>query len=325
MKILLCLALLGTTACSSLPKSGAPTNKAIAALPQTPAPQGRLDRVRFFADGNRLLWMISREAEYGGAQIYESDLLQEKFRRVTWQDGEVESFDVSDNDKLVYASTTDEIKEHPHPTERPAEQGLPSEIYLSDRYGDEIRRLTTHPGFDGQVSISPKGHDIAYVTKDGAKFTVHKVHMTDPLSPQTIANLGETYRYSPVISEDGKVAWLERKTPNGPADLRIENRKSPLRTLEPAPIALRRAPQPGWFYWEKSAEAFRIVYLNADGTCRKTLYESKDGIVWVDLSPSPYRIAMIVEAGGGTKLVLKDLPANAFACESQSNAAIMTP
>jgi Tol biopolymer transport system component len=78
------------------------------------------------------------------------DSLKEK--RVTYQDGECrDPIFLSDSKRIVYASTTDELKENPlllHPSEASASYPM-TDLYSSDLSGSDIQRLTQQNGFDG--------------------------------------------------------------------------------------------------------------------------------------------------------------------------------
>jgi Tol biopolymer transport system component len=101
-------------------------------------------------DGEHLLFVSRNRPAHKNAQVYEFDFKTNKERRITYSDGEDSDPQyVLGGNKIVYASTTDELKERPKlfGNELPTEQNPPTEIYLSDLSGIEIQRLTHHPGF----------------------------------------------------------------------------------------------------------------------------------------------------------------------------------
>lgn len=112
---------------------------------------GDNDHPRFSLDGTKLLYNSNRTNLHKGTQIYEMNLLTNKERRVTFSDGN--AFDgiyISDSE-ILYASTTDEIKENPLLDKNFKKDSFPSDLYMSDLYGNNIVRLTQQPGFDGEA------------------------------------------------------------------------------------------------------------------------------------------------------------------------------
>lgn len=259
MRKLLPALLLAVTACSSRPARE--TGSTFTAPPTNmPATGGRVERAVFSPDGKSLYLLLSRMPEHAGAQIYEADLQRGVLRRVTWQDGDIESFDVGPDGRLLYASTTDELKERPHPSERSPDEGLPTEIYLSDRFGENIQRLTDHPGYDGQVLFSSRPGEITFLSRV-------------------------------------KGALIERRG-------RIDHPKS---TSEKPRVS-----------WTNESRGSRL--FSADGECRKTVLEGPEQILWADAALRPPRVALVIEEGAGTRLILKELPDDAFSCETEKKA-----
>lgn len=113
--------------------------------------QGDNDHPRFSPDGSKLIYSSRARSAHKGAQIYEMDLDKNKERRVTYSDGD--AFDPSylNNAEIIYASTTDEIKENLFTTKNMNKDFPPSDLYMSDRFGGEILRLTQQPGFDAEA------------------------------------------------------------------------------------------------------------------------------------------------------------------------------
>lgn len=279
---------------------------------------GRAESVHFSADGKSLYLLISERPSHAAAQIYEINLVSGRERRVTWHDGDVESMDVGPGDRLLYASTTDEIKERPHPSERPSAQGQPTELYLSDRFGHQIDRLTRRPGFDGQVALSHKGDSMAFVARQGDRdvLSVGRIHAKNT---RTLAATPGRSRRSPAFGVDGSLAWLEGSSPNGPFQLRISRHGKPLLSQERPLKGLRALPTlvGGWLFWERSATESVVAALTTGPLgCEKNLWGTPQDILSADLDPTGTRLAVLIENAGRTRLILKDLPPAAFTCEA---------
>lgn len=128
-------------------------------------------------DGQHLVFVSRNRSGHTNSQVYEYDLSESKEHRITYSDGDATDPQfVLNGQKIVYASTTDELKERPlliRKSEKPEslDSEPPSDLYLSDLAGIEITRLTNHPGFDGQIKLSGLRDDEFYFTstKDNSK------------------------------------------------------------------------------------------------------------------------------------------------------------
>jgi len=114
--------------------------------------QGDNDSPFISPDGKKVVYVSRRRAAHTHGQIYVYDLDTLKERRVTYQDGECrDPIFLKDSKRIVYASTTDELKESPLIV-RSKEEKLPyplTDLYVSDLSGSDIERLTNQDGFDG--------------------------------------------------------------------------------------------------------------------------------------------------------------------------------
>ena len=166
-----------TVACSLNPKSdnkdsieSLTPRKGDQAQPITKLGQNR--NGRFSPTGRYIIFHSSHRTSHKNSQIYLLDTSQNKEKRISYHDGQTASAQFTFNDQnIIYASTTDEIKEYPtllqealegksikagqdnnalflHPT-------LPYEIYTSSVDGSRIRRLTRHKGYDGSIFWNP--------------------------------------------------------------------------------------------------------------------------------------------------------------------------
>lgn len=114
----------------------------------------------FTEDGVKFLYVSQQRPSHQQTQVYEFDLSSTKEKRLTYQDGLISNPLSIGKDILAYSSTTDEIKERPLrlkenmlAKETSQSKQIPSEIYMSDRFGENITRITSHPGLDGLISF----------------------------------------------------------------------------------------------------------------------------------------------------------------------------
>lgn len=173
---------------------------------------GDNDHPRFSFDGTKLLYTSSRPALHKGVQIYEMDLLSNKERRVTYSDGD--AFDgmyISDNE-ILYASTTDEIKESPLLNKNFNKDFPPSDLYMSDLYGTDIVRLTQQPGMDSEPLLA--SHEtkpfIVFTSRRGDLTGLYRLDLKN-LPVSLISAEKDRDKRTPTLSPDHKqLAWIER-------------------------------------------------------------------------------------------------------------------
>lgn len=143
------LAVLPLVACSS---------KRTASTPATAAPKnigdyqfvpttGDCHEPRWSPNGDRVLYLCALRTGHDADQLYVYDRIRGTEQRVTWQVGAISGHDWVDNDRIVYSSTTDEMKERLFRVNS-VEAGTGSDVYLSDLMGENILRLTDEPGED---------------------------------------------------------------------------------------------------------------------------------------------------------------------------------
>lgn len=107
---------------------------------------------RFVPQTQKLYFLSKDRSPRMGWQLYELDFGTFRERRLTYQDGDIESFAISTSGKhLAFSSTTDELKERPKALFPTQEKFPPTEIYLSDIRALHIDRITEEPGYQGQV------------------------------------------------------------------------------------------------------------------------------------------------------------------------------
>lgn len=149
---------IGLSACSSSQKSDLIKNefiKDIGSLGTLLTGQGESENPVFSPYANMLYFVGEDRRSHKNPQAYAMDLLSFEERRVTFQDGQILDVVPVSAENIVYSSSTDELKERPKLFSNPStESPYPgSELYLSDLYGGEIRRLTNEPGFDNLINL----------------------------------------------------------------------------------------------------------------------------------------------------------------------------
>ncbi|MBX3033025.1 MAG: hypothetical protein KF865_03805 [Bdellovibrionaceae bacterium] len=275
--------------------------------------KGSCERGVFSPDGRSALALCTQPEGPALPQLYSVDLGGFSEKRVTWQDGSIGSADWLENDLLVYASTTDELKEIPFLPTKPPPEEIPSDLYISDRVGDSIDRLTKRIGFDGDLSYWPRGKEVLYVSRRGKDDLIQRINGRGK-SAIVYHSRGRSVR-SPAGLANGQVAWLESSPDGSGVDLRFSGMKEPrlrgrrLLSLRPAPggqavIAVES-------FADGSA---RVLLVGAPASCERTLAEVPLDLRAADGSLNPPRLLLSVTTGTQGVFALKELPGEGFSC-----------
>lgn len=171
---------------------------------------GDNDHPRFSPDGTKLLYQSKRSSQHKGTQIYELDLTSHKERRVTFSDGDAFDGVYIGDGEILYASTTDEIKENAVTDKNPNNTFPPSDIYMSDLYGNDILRLTRQPGFDGSplfLNHTEKPF-ILFSSRRGDLSGLYRLDLMN-LPVSLISAEKDKEKMYPALHSGQKVAWVE--------------------------------------------------------------------------------------------------------------------
>ena len=124
------------------------------------------------ADGKQLIFQ-SKHGDMGCDQIFTMDVDGHNVRRVSNGDGRCTcSYFFPDGKRVLYASTQAAAKECPPPPDY--SKGYiwklysGYEIYTANPDGSDVKRITNHPGYDAEATISPDGKTIVFTSlRDG--------------------------------------------------------------------------------------------------------------------------------------------------------------
>lgn len=189
---------------------------------------GDNDHPRFSPDGKTLLFTSRHRSFHRSAQVYELDLEKNKERRVTFSDGDAFDAIYLGNDEVLYASTTDEVKESPLLNKSFDLNYPPSDLYMSDRFGNEILRLTQQPGLDAEPLFWP------HITKPAIIFTSRRGELTGlykldlkNLPTSLVSAQKDKEKRDPTLTPDfSQIAWVEKDLKSEEESLVLFNLKS---------------------------------------------------------------------------------------------------
>ncbi len=153
----------------------------------------------------QLAYTSNQRIAHNHSQGYLLDLETLSEKRLTYQDGDViRPFWYQD--KIIYSSTTDEIKERPNILQKVTGQTEPSyEIYQSDIESSDIERLTNRPGRDEALGVIRD--QIYYKKLDVSGVSIKKLNQTENLIPWDVKLLGLEYSN---VSEAWLMAFKEK-------------------------------------------------------------------------------------------------------------------
>lgn len=155
--------------------------------------------------------------QHENAQIYEKNLDTAEEKRITYSDGDaVFPIYISSGNKIIYSSTTDELKEHPQILKKSdSKEFYPSsDLYISDLSGANIIRLTERPGFDGMPMPSQINTDdlyfVSFVTNTRQ---IYKINLTSKKSSPLFQDNTDRRNF---VSYKNKFAWVTTKAEANP-------------------------------------------------------------------------------------------------------------
>jgi Tol biopolymer transport system component len=340
-----------TSACSSTPKPYVPkpskkiesvnfSGKAGDTLVAEPLTTiGDNYRPVFSPDGKKLLFLSENREEHKHLQVYELDLASRVERRVTFHDGDVQSaIYANDGTHVYYASSTDEIKEDPYfvknlmrRVERSTEETQvsripgtleelepgPFEIYASALDGSYIRRLTRSSGFDGDLSLATKSHQIIFTSSRNKQRDIYLLNVSDG-NIRRVTN--DPFReVSPSVSQDGQsIVWSRLSEGLTAAQLFIADG----RTMKATPMTSGNFfdVSPAWhpnsqeivFASDRGAvgpnqqKNFDLYEVNKSGACLKRLTESPKDELFPAFSPDGKWLAFSSNNSGSYQIYLME-------------------
>ena len=288
--------------------------KRVSHLARPLALKGKNKQARFSPDGRFILYISRDRRGHKNSQVYEMSLLSGEERRVTFQDGE--NRDPSyhpKGDRVIYASSTDELKEEEEwffkerEKEKPMEvsrgiaslsgdRSFPYELYISQRDGRHIKRLTKSPDLDAKAVYHPSGDFLLFSTRRRGKVDVFKMNSRGG-KPKLWSAIkeGEYWNDELNFSKDGgRLAWVRHSKSSGISHIYIaqsNTRKKTLGELKQLTTQAAQHRSPVWYPDNQhiifssnraSPDNFELYVMKQDGSCiHRLTYDLGD-----DLDPA---------------------------------------
>lgn len=283
---------------------------------------GQNSEPSFSLDGTRLLFVSRERAAHRQAQVYELDLLKMSERRVTFQDGDVSgpSYFPS-GDRILYASSTDEIKEEPYVLKRLKETYLApeprasneevAELYEQTLDGNELTRLTDRPGLDKDPALGK--NMLVYSAKEGEQ--THLYLIKGKQAPHRLSN-EPAHDESGHFSIDGlALTWSRRSEDSQTARIMLTD--GDFRT----PRALTSSGfldlQPTWHpnheeivfssnRGSQTKDVFNLYSIDRKGQCLKRLTHVEGLLLHPVFHPDGKQVAFTLVRQGQSQVYIMD-------------------
>jgi Tol biopolymer transport system component len=270
------------------------------------------------ADGKKVVFVSRKRPSHSQGQIYIYDLENLKERRVTYQDGDCRDPILLSDGRVVYASTTDELKERPLLLQKKPDPSPypPTDLYVSEVSGSDIIRLTQHGGFDGFPWQRPdRSESILYSQWSGQNLDVHQLNLISKNSIPLL-NKKDVSIESMRLSPDSKQwAWIER-TADGKTQILLS--PSSLAPSKQKTLSLPKGDYKSliWASNQKLIFAARalkkydqLYSLDLSNNCLQSLFDANSDLGSPQLNAEKNALVFTSSSGGSSQIFYKSLPA----------------
>lgn len=304
---------------------------------------------RFSPTGQKISFVSQNRPSHLNSQIYELDLQKNTENRLTYNDGDSDDPVYSeDGIRLLFASTTDEIKDEKNYLQRmkknflrdtqddPEKNGTlipestaekaqatklfpPMEVYEFQLNTRTITRLTEHEGFDGEPTFgSKKGHVVVVSVEDGhpAMYSIIKRNR------KKISSSDWSDEYPRYSVQQKAWVWQRQKTdPNPNPETDIETLYIADSNFESAAPLLKNPKgevHPAWnqklneviFSSKRNSEFYNLYAYNRDQNCLRRLTNSEANHDFPDVSPDGEWLSFSSEISGKNQIYLMSYPSD---------------
>lgn len=274
---------------------------------------GSNDSPKLSPSGRKITYSSKRRRTHQQAQIYQFDLDLVRERRITYQDGDAfNPLVLAENEEIIYASTTDEIKERP-PIFFPEiwQSSFPgSEIYLIDTRGIDVTRLTHQYGFQGDLSFAnPKQDSLVLSSWNQNTMNIGILN----LESKRLNLIGDAIKdqiRSPLMIKHNQFVWVQK---NEATKQDLVYRGKP--GANPSTVGLPASEVQSLHWWDQEKEQillsariqgqnnFGIYLLDMKKNCFQTLLTSKESAFDPEVSSDKEWIVLAVEEPNGAKQI----------------------
>ena len=144
-------------------------------LPVTKVPlAGEAAEAYFSPDGRSLVCnaKLPGDSKY---HVYTFEVNGTDVRRINDRGDDACSFYFPDGRRLVWTSTRDWLSLPPGSYSDPADYPQGAEIYTSDLFGKEVKRITNNRAYDAEVSVSPDGQWVLFARQVDGRLDLYRM------------------------------------------------------------------------------------------------------------------------------------------------------
>lgn len=279
----------------------------------------------FDESGERLLYFSKSRPAHKGSQIYEMDLSSHHERRITFSDGDAFDPIYMADQGLIYASTTDEIKEGPL-LGRVYDPDFPSsDLYMSDFYGNDIDRLTLEPGYDAQpVYVPPPAKPfIVFTSRRNSMLGLYHLDITSLKITPWAVDKDHDRQYSAVTADTKKWAWIETDHASKEQKIMLaDNAGQNAEVLKKGEGLYRdlsfapQAPLRLFYSIQHTGQSlYQLEVYDIEKKCTQVVLKGPDSLIQpVVASQSPEKMAFTRLFQGKKQIYMVNLPADLGPC-----------
>lgn len=283
--------------------------------------QGNNREASFSPDGNKICFVSDSRFAHRNRQLYEFTLSSRIERRVSFSDGDIFlPIYSAAGDKILYASTTDEIKERPLLFySHKYQYRIPKDLYATDSAALTIERILNSEGSQSDLHAIPGQHDqYTFVSSKEEQSQIVRLNLHTK-TESTLKTFSQLEPTRPLLTKKNEIYWLQSDGTLLKSAANKENQivKVPLKLID-----LKWAiPEKDMMLvlGKNESQKYVIAILNEKQSCWAQLMNSERKITGVDYSAKGNKLLLVIEDEEKNHLFLKELRASdleALACES---------